>query len=146
MHFGEEYYRAREGGKLMQNIESGFTLIEIMIALLLISVASLATAKLAGSVVGSSHTNEARMNTAAIANSIINAEVARISVGGPVSAPAANMQYIAGDSDIMYDLFTQVAPPAGVGMPQEVFIRVTVHHPALPQSSFSTQTVVMTVQ
>lgn len=124
----------------------GFTLIEVMIALSLVAFGALATTKLVGSVVTSNHASESRMNTAAIAQGILDREAALMRSGNGVPAAVVRQPYIAGDMDILYSLTATVLNAfAGPPPVREVHLRVDVFHPALTAGSASVETVVMAV-
>ena len=110
----------------------GFTLIEVLIAMAMLTVGAIATTKLVVNVVGSSHTGEVRMKTTVAAQGILDRQVALMLAGNPVPAPVIAQPYVPGNADILYDLYTRVIRTFPGTIPaREVFLRVTAYQPIL---------------
>ena len=110
----------------------GFTLIEVLIAMAMLTVGAIATTKLVVNVVGSSHTSGVRMSTAVAAQNILDKEVALMLAGNGVPAVVIAQAYVPGKSDILYDLYARVIRNyAGTVSADEVFLRVTAYQPIL---------------
>jgi len=127
--------------------EKGFTLIEVLVSMVIISVVTAALAGLLFTTIDTNKASEAKMGSAAVAQNILNRFAAQVSTGGGVPASCANVaascnqEYIVGESKVLFDLYTTAtATPTGFG--QEVVLRVVIHHESANGRTYESQMVV----
>jgi len=127
----------------MNRKEKGFTLIEVLIAMVIISVVTSALGSLLLTTMKSNRTSEARMDSAAISQNILNKYVADISGGGTVPASStAPLSYIQGSQVVTYDLAVTTVALAGANS-KEITLSVTIHHKGMGTHTFTSQAVVL---
>ena len=122
---------------MKKDAAKGFTLVETLIALVIISVAVSALGTLLISTIKTNRDSESRMDSAAIAYNILSNYSAQIYGGSAVPANAFGQVYT---GDVTYDLYTQTVTKAGSS--SEVTLTVILHHPGM-RKPFSSQMVVM---
>ena len=115
----------------------GFTLIETLVTLVIVSVAISALGTLLISTIKTNRASESGMDAAAIASNIFSNYSAQIIGGAGIPANVNGAVY---DGNVTYDLYTLSVTKAGPS--KEVVLTVTLHHPGMTKDYIS-QMVVM---